>query len=41
MADIIILYKVFIRDIYNKVKRKVIERTGKAPGELGYKPLLK
>lgn len=40
MADIIILYRIFIYNIYNKIKRKVIERTRKALEELGYKPLL-
>jgi hypothetical protein len=30
---------VFIRDAYNKAERKAMDRTGKSPGELKFKPL--
>jgi len=31
-----ILYEVFTRDMYNKVEYKIIDKTGKALGELGF-----
>ncbi|KAH8787712.1 hypothetical protein BGZ57DRAFT_124751 [Hyaloscypha finlandica] len=30
---------IFTRDAYNKAERKTMDRTGKAPGELGFQPL--
>ena len=30
---------VFIQDAFNKAERKTMEKTGKSPGELGFKPL--
>jgi hypothetical protein len=39
-ADTGVLCGVFIRDAYNKAERKVIDRTGKSPGEMKFKPLL-
>ena len=39
-ANTVIPYRVFIQDIYNKAEYKTIEKTGKSPGELHFKPLL-
>jgi len=38
-ADAGIPCGVFVRDAYYKAERKAMEKTGKSPGELSYKPL--
>jgi hypothetical protein len=38
-ADAGVICGVFIRDAFNKAERKRMEKTGKSPGELGFKPL--
>jgi len=35
-VDVGVLCGIFTRDVYNKVERKTIDRTGKALGELGF-----